>query len=160
MSTVIACPSCRRRAFTRRDLLSASVDGTARCRFCGRVARLDVFSRWVISCVLAVVVSTALLYGGVFYSGHLFLISLVMIMAAWAGLCAIAFPVLALEPTADAAPITHRQSLTIVAVLLAGAMVIDGFMSARFEPEDAAPAKASASASRSPRRRRAARTPA
>jgi hypothetical protein len=156
---LIACPSCTRRAFTRRDLLDSTVDGTAQCRFCGKLARLDIFSRWIMSCVIALVLSTALLYGGVFYSGHLFLISIVVIGGAWSGLSMIAFPYLKLEPTSGGPPIGRRHSLLIVAVLLIGATIVDGLMSSRFEPEPAS-ASASSSASRPQRRRRGARKPA
>ena len=118
-----------------------------------------MFSRWIMSCVIALALSTALLYGGVFYSGHLFLISIVVIGGAWSGLSMIAFPFLKLEPTSGAPPIGRRQSLLIVAVLLIGATIIDGLMSSRFESEPAAPS-ASSSASPPPRRRRGARSSA
>src|SRR5690349_21461895 len=76
---VIACPSCQRQVLTRLDILLATLDGRVQCPVCGRMARLDLMSRWMILCVLALSLPALLLYGGVFYSGHLFVVSMFII---------------------------------------------------------------------------------
>ena len=86
MDSVLACPHCDRRVFTRSDLLHAVVNGAAPCPSCGRGARLDTLTRWLMSCLLAVILPALLLLGEVFYSGHLFLISMFIIFGAWAAL--------------------------------------------------------------------------
>jgi hypothetical protein len=118
-------------------VLYAPLDGTARCRGCGRLARLDLFSRWVISCAIAVLLPGVLLYWELFYSGHLFVVSLLVILVAWRILTLIAFPMLGLEEVAMRSGVDKKQSVVILAILLSAAMVIDGFMSSRFEPEQA-----------------------
>jgi hypothetical protein len=117
-------------------MLYAPLDATAQCRACGRTARLDVLSRWVISCVIAMILSNVLLYGGVFYSGHLFLVSMFVIFAAWRLISAAAFPFIALEPAPEGSPFDGRKSVLLMAVLLIAAMMFDSFMASRFEPED------------------------
>ena len=132
----IECPSCKRRTITRRDMLYARVDGTVTCRTCGRTARLDMFSRWAVSCVIALVLPSVLLYGDFFYSGHLFLVSIFFIFGAWRILTVIAGPFLALEVVAAPVVIDRRRTIFIVAVLLVAAMSVDGLMSSRFERPD------------------------
>jgi hypothetical protein len=132
---VTACPSCNRRVFQPRDMLYATLDGVARCRACGRFARLDLVSRWMISCVLAVLVPNVLLYGGIFYSGHLFVVSMVMIYGAWGLLSFIGFPVLSLEPAAAESSIDRPKSILTMAVLLVAAIVIDSYIASKFETE-------------------------
>lgn len=110
--------------------------GTAQCRVCGRTARLDLLSRWLISCAIALILSSVLLYGGVFYSGHLFLVSIFVIFGSWALLCGLAFPFLMLEPAGDGAPLSLRQSLFIVGVILVAAGTFDSFLASRFEAGD------------------------
>ena len=130
---MIACPSCKRRVFTRRDILSSSLDGTVECRACGRLARLDVLSRWMIACVIAIILPAVLLYGGLFYSGHLFVASMVLIFGAWRVLSWFGYPLLTLEHATGSVGLDRRQSVFIVVVLLFTAVVIDGFMAARFD---------------------------
>lgn len=132
------CPTCKRPVFTRRDMLYAPLDATARCPACGRTARLDMLSRWVISCVIAMILSTVLLYGGVFYSGHLFLVSMFVIFAAWRLISAAAFPFIALEPSPEGSPFDGRKSVLLIAALLIAAMMFDSFMASRFEPDEPA----------------------
>ena len=129
------CPHCKRLTFERRDVLRAAVDGAMRCPACGGVARLDLFSRWVISIVIAVILPGILLWGNVFYSGHLFVVSMIVILAGWRGLSAILLPILALEPTVDNATLRPKHSAYVLSALLAGAVVIDVFMYSRFETE-------------------------
>ena len=127
------CPSCKRKSFTRNDMLYASIDGTARCRACGRVARLDLLSRWMISCVIALVLPALLLYGNIFYSGHLFVVSLVTIVVGWRVLSLLAFPLLTLEVAPGNFTLQRRQSIFLAIVMLLVAAIIDGFMASRFE---------------------------
>jgi len=134
---VIACPSCRRRVFTRRDLVFATPEGVVRCRACGRTARLDLLSRWLISCVIAMTLSTALLYGGLFFSGHLFLVSIVIIFATWAALSWAAFPYLMLEPADDQIILERKHSTLIAVLILVLAIGFDSFLASLFEPEPA-----------------------
>jgi len=134
---MIACPSCKRRVFTRRDMLYATLDGAARCRICGRIARLDLTSRGMISCVLAIVLPPLYLYGGVFYSGHLFLISIFLVLGGWRILSSAGLPFLALEMVASRTSIDRKQSILLLILLLAIAIAIDGFMSSRFDVDGA-----------------------
>lgn len=129
---MIACPSCNRRVFTRSDMLHALIDGAARCRSCGRGARLDTLTRWLMSCVLAIILPMLLLFGGVFYSGHLFVISMFIILGAWAVLSVVGFPFLTLEAAAGMA-VDRSKSIWILAALFVAAIVIDGIIRARFE---------------------------
>lgn len=133
----IGCPSCKRRVFSVRDMLAAPLDGTARCRVCGHVARLDLFSRWIISCTIAVILPALLLYWELFYSGHLFLFSILMILGGWRILTFVTFPFLVLEKATAKTGVDRRQSMVILAILLAAAMIIDSFMASRFEAEQA-----------------------
>jgi hypothetical protein len=137
LNSALACPGCKRRVFRVHDILYAPLDGTARCRVCGRLARLDLFSRWIISCVIAVILPGLLLYWELFYSGHLFLVSMFVILTAWRVLTVLAFPLLALEEVATRSGVNKKQSFVILAILFSAAMVIDGFMSSRFETEQA-----------------------
>lgn len=130
------CPSCKRWVFTRRDLFYGPLDGTAQCPACGATARLDLLSRWVISCAIALILWNVLLFGGVFYSGHLFLVSMVVIFGLWRLLCAAVFPMIALEAVPDS-PFDRTKSMLAIAVLLVAAIVFDGFMASRFESDDA-----------------------
>lgn len=132
-------------------MLYAALDGTVRCRFCGGVARLDLLSRWVISCVIALVLPIVLLYGGVFYSGHLFLISMCLIFGAWRILSWVGFPLLTLEAVAGNSSLDRKQSMLILAVLLVAAIMFDGFMSSRFDADDALETGRSPSAAHSDR---------
>jgi hypothetical protein len=130
---VIACPSCKRRVFTPRDLLFATLDGAAQCRFCGQNARLDVTSRWMIACVIALALPNLFLYAGVFYSGHLFMISLFVIVTAWAALSWACSPFLTLEVATRRSRVDRRTSVLAVCALLVAAILIDSYMRARFE---------------------------
>lgn len=142
----IDCPSCERGGFTRRDMLWANVDGSACCTACGGTVRLDLFGRWVLSCLMAIVLPTVLLYGNVFYSGHLFLVSIAVIFGVWRGLCFLMLPYLTLEPAPVAFPVGRRTNLVMMGVLLAGAVSIDAMMASRFESPELAPEVRSARA--------------
>ena len=133
---MIACPTCKRRVITRRDLLYANLDGTARCRACGRTARVDLFGRWIISCVLVMVLATLLLYFGLFYSGHLFLISIVFVLGGWRALSWVFAPILTLDAVPEGSPFDRRNGVVVFVVLLVAAIAIDVVMSSRFEAED------------------------
>ena len=129
------CPHCKRDSFDRRDILPAALDGAMRCRNCGKNARLDLFSRWVIAILIAVMLPSLLLYGNVFYSGHLFVVSMVVILASWRGLAALGLPIFGLEPAPPGAPLRPKQSAFVLSALLAGAVVIDAFMYSRFDAQ-------------------------
>jgi hypothetical protein len=148
---VIACPRCRRRVFTRRDLVSAALDGTAACRSCGQIVRLDMFSRWLLSCAIALALPTVLLYGDLFYSGHLFVVSFIFVLAAWTALSWLCCPFLTLERAAPSPPIDRATGVLIFVVLLAAAGVIDSFMASRFEAVDTVETTRSTSAAHSHR---------
>ena len=117
-------------------MLHAALRGSTRCRWCGRTLRLDMLSRWMLSCMLALLLPNALFYGDVFYSGHLFLVSMFVIFAAWRLLSAAVFPFITLEAT-DHSPLDRTKSMVLMGVLLAAAMTFDGFMASRFESDDA-----------------------
>ena len=138
---MIACPTCKRRVITRRDLLYANLDGTARCRACGRTARVDLFGRWIISVLLVMVLATLLLYFGLFYSGHLFLISIVYVLGGWRVLSWSFAHILTLEPVPEGSPFDRRNGVVVFVVLLAAAITIDVVMSSRFEADDALEAR-------------------
>ena len=111
---MLACPRCRRPTFTRRDLVSTALDGTAQCRACGQPVRLDVFSRWLLSCVIALILPGVLLYGDLFYSGHLFVISLVFVFAAWTALSWVLCPLFTLERATTGRPIDRTTGILIL----------------------------------------------
>ena len=134
---MLACPSCKRRSITRRDILYAPIDGTTRCRACGRYARLDMFSRWLLSCLIALALPAFLLTWGIFYSGHLLLVSMIVIIGAarvvaWAGL-----PLFSLEPVPPHVPLDRRQSGIIVVAMLTAALALDAFIASKFESDNA-----------------------
>ena len=83
------------------------------------------------------ILSTVLLYGGFFYSGHLFLISIVVIFGTWAALSWVAFPYLMLEPAEDQIILERKHSTLIAVVILAVAIGFDSFLASLFEPETA-----------------------
>jgi hypothetical protein len=133
---LIECPCCKRVAFTRRDLVFSTLDGTARCRSCKQTVRLDTFSRWLLSCAIALILPVILLYGDVFYSGHLFVVSMVFIFSAWAALSWLCCPFLTLERAGDSPPLDRRTGMLVLVVLLAVGGIIDNFMASRFEPAE------------------------
>jgi hypothetical protein len=133
---MLACPSCKRRSITRRDILRAPLDGTARCRACGHFSRLDLFSRWIISCLVAITVAAAHLSLGVFYSGHLLVISICLIFGAARGMAWMGLPFLSLEPVPPHVPLDRRQSLIMLGALLIAAVALDGFIASRFEKDE------------------------
>ena len=114
-------------------MLYATLDGAAQCRSCGRTARLDISSRWIMSCVLAIALPNILLYGGVFYSGHLFLISTFLIIGAWGMLSLVGFPLLKLEVAAGSSSNDRRTSILALVAVLVAAIIIDSIMRARFD---------------------------
>lgn len=116
-------------------MLYSPLDGTLLCRACGRVARLDIFSRWAISCMIAIILSSVLLWGGFFYSGHLFVVSMFIILGVWRTLSYLGMPAFALEAVDDRFTLDRRHSLIALAVLLIAAVMFDGFMASLFEPD-------------------------
>jgi hypothetical protein len=100
----------------------------------------------MISCVLAILLPNVLLYGGLFYSGHLFVISIVIIYGAWALLSFFGFPFLTLEAVASDSAIDRPKSILLLAVLLVAAIVIDSFIASKIESDNARDSGRSASA--------------
>ena len=145
---MLACPRCRRFTFTRRDLVSTALDGSAQCPSCGQAVRLDLFSRWLLSCVIALILPAVLLYGDLFYSGHLFVVSLLFVFAAWSALSWLCCPFLTLERTTTGRPIDRKTGMLILVVLLAAAGIIDNFLAARFDTEALENARATSAAER------------
>jgi hypothetical protein len=135
---VIACPNCKRRVFTRLDILYAPLDGTAQCRACRQIARPDLLSRWMLSCVLAILLPAVFLFAGVFYSGHFFVILIVIVLGAWRIFCFLGFPLLTLEAVSRGSPIDRRESILILVVLVAASILLDSYMSSRFDSDDEA----------------------
>ena len=133
MKDSLVCPSCKRSSISRRDLFYAGVDGAPQCRSCGRLSRLDLFSRWALSSLIALVLPSVLLYGDLFYSGHLFVFSFFFVFGAWRLLCIIMFPLLTLEAIPDRTPIGRKQAMFLGAALLITMLTIDGFMASKFE---------------------------
>jgi hypothetical protein len=134
---VIACPSCKRRVFTRLDMLHAALQGAASCRACERPARLDVLSRWLMASFIALVLPSLFLYAGVFYSGHLFVISICTVLGGWGLLSVVGQPFLTLEPSAGPPPAQRSHSVLLLVVLLVTATILDGFIASRFGSDDA-----------------------
>ena len=111
-----------------------------------------MFSRWLLSCLIALALPAFLLTWGIFYSGHLLLVSMIVIFGAsrvlaWAGL-----PLFALEAVPPHVPLDRRQSAIILASLIITAIVLDGFIASKFESEDAASSPRPASAAYKPER--------
>ena len=133
---VSACPQCGKRAFTRRDLVYTALEGSGPCRLCGRSARLDMFSRWLLACAIALSLSSLLLYCNLFYSGHLFVISCVFIFAAWGALAWLCSPIITLERAPTEPRIDRTTGMLVLVVMIAAAGIFDIFMAARFEAPD------------------------
>ena len=132
---MIACPACKRRVFTRREMLGASLDGRMKCPVCPGVACLDEISRCLIAGVLAVLLWILLLRGNIFYSGYLFVFSTIVIVIGWRVLSAVALPLLSLEKASGHACFGRRQNIVTLAILIVTAIVIDGLMSYRSDAD-------------------------
>ena len=76
---------------------------------------------------------SVLLYGDIFYSGHLFIFCIFFVFGTWRVLCIIAFPLLTLEAIPDRTPIGRKQAMFLAAALLIAMVSIDGFMASKFE---------------------------
>ena len=132
-----ACPACKRRTFTRHDFLGAGLDGTAKCRACGQVARLDAMSRFFVTGVLVLLLWMILLYGNILFSGYLFIFSTIVIFGGWRLLTAAALPLITLEKAPRGTCLDRRQSVFILAIMIVVALVIDGLMSYRSDADKA-----------------------
>ena len=113
----------------------STLDGAVRCRACGGSAKLDLLGRWLISCSIAMILSTVLLYGGVFFSGHLFLVSIFVIFGTWGLMSWVACPFLTLEAADENSTLEQKHSAMIAVVMLVAAIGFDSFLASRFEPE-------------------------
>ena len=134
---MIPCPSCKRRVFTARHMLHASLDGAVKCTACGKLARLDMISRWMLACMVAIILPMVLLYANVFYSGHLFVVSLVVMLCVWRGLSMIGLPILGLELVPRGICMDRRQGIVTLGVIVVAALVMDGFMAHRIDADEA-----------------------
>ena len=90
----------------------------------------------MLSCLLAILLPAVFLYAGVFYSGHFFVILIVMVLGAWRIFCFLGFPLLTLEPVTRGSPIDRRESVLILVVLVATSVLLDSYMSSRFDGDD------------------------
>jgi hypothetical protein len=142
---VVACPNCKRQVFTATDMWHASFDGRARCRRCGHTAQLDMLSRWMIACMIALVLPSVFLYAGVFYSGHFFVLLIVLVPFAWRVLACIGLPFFALE-AATHSPFDRKQGMIMLAALIATAIVLDAFMASKIVTDEGLESGHSASA--------------
>ena len=91
----------------------------------------------MISCVIAILLPAALLYGNVFYSGHIILISTFLVLGAWRILSFIAFPFLSLEVVARGRSLDRAESILILVLLLTATIVLDGFIASRIDSDEA-----------------------
>jgi hypothetical protein len=118
-------------------MLHATLRGRTRCRWCGRTLRLDMLSRWMLSCMLALLLPNALFYGDVFYSGHLFLVSICLIYSGMAILSYLGSPLLGLEVAPDTPALNRRQGAVLAGILLAAALLLDGFIASKIDADNA-----------------------
>lgn len=142
---MIACPNCKRRIFTGADMWRSSFDGAARCRACGHSAQLDILSKWMIACVLALLMPTLFLYAGIFYGGHFFVLVILLTLGGWRALACIGLPFLALE-RATHSPFDRKQGMIMLAALVITAIVLDAFMAFKIDRDEALESGRSASA--------------
>lgn len=142
---MITCPSCKRRVLTGRHMLYASFEGETECPSCGRAARLDLPSRWILSCMIAILLPGVLLWGNIFYSGHLFIVSLLVVLGGWRLLSFVGAPILSLEAVKIRSTLDRSHGVLVVVVMLTTATVLDAFIASRFEPELPAPTERSVS---------------
>lgn len=133
---MLPCPHCKRRVFTRLDIVYAPLQGRVQCRFCGSAAQFDLFSRWIFLSILSLSLPGLLLYGNIFYSGHLLVISMAIISIAWCVLSFLCFPLFKLEEVPGTG-LNRTQGAMMLAVLLLTAMLLDGFIASRIDAEAA-----------------------
>src|SRR5215210_5299973 len=114
-------------------MLHATLRGATRCRWCGRTLRLDLLSRWMLSCTIAILLPNALLYGDVFYSGHLFLVSIFLIYSGLAILSYLGCQLLALEVAPDHVALNRTQSALLAGSVLVAAVAMDGVIASKIE---------------------------
>lgn len=144
---MIVCPACKRRVFTRCEILCMSLDGKAKCLACGALARLDQMSRCLLTGVLALLLWLLLLHGDIFYSGYLFVFSMSVIVIGWRLLCAVAFPLLSMEIVPAQTRFDRRQNMVMLATLIVTAIVIDGLLSYRSDADKKQPTAVNSSES-------------
>ena len=144
---MIACPACKRRSFTYREMLAVRLDGLAKCPACGELARMDQMSRSLLAIVLALLLWMLLLSAGIFYSGYLFIFSTVVIVIGWRLLSAAVLPVLALEQAPGHTRFDRGQNMVMLATLIVTAIFLDGLMSYRSDADNRHAAATSSSKS-------------
>ena len=146
---MLSCPHCKRRVFTRLDIVYAPLQGRVQCRFCGSAAQFDLLSRWIFLSTVSLSLPGVLLYGNVFYSGHLLVISMFIILIAWCVFSFLCFPLLTLEQ-ATGSGLNRTQGTMMLAVLLLAAMLLDGFIASRIDADIAREQTKSTDIRRSP----------
>ena len=146
---MLPCPHCKRRVFSRLDIVYAPLQGRLQCRFCEKSAQFDLLSRWIFLSSLSLSIPGILLYGDVFYSGHLLVVSMFIIVVAWCVFSFLCFPLLTLEQ-APGSGLNRTQGTMMLAVLLLTAMLLDGFIASRIDAEAALEQAKSTEMRRSP----------
>lgn len=104
-------------------------------------------SRCLVACMLALLLCMMLFYGNLFYSGYLFVFSMIVILGGWRLLSAALLPLLSLEKVPGGTCFDRRQSIVTLAIMIVVAIVIDGLMSYRSDADKARANAASPSAS-------------
>jgi hypothetical protein len=104
----------------------------------------------MIACMIALVLPSVFLYGGVFYSGHFFVLLIALTLGAWRALSCIGLPFFTLEP-ASHSPFDRKHGILTLMALIATAIVLDAFMSSKFDSDEARESERSASAIQQPR---------
>lgn len=132
-----ACPACKRRIFTQRDILGSNINGWVKCPACDHVARLDQMSRFLVTATLALSLFMMLLYGNIFFSGYLFVYSTIFIFAGWRLLSAAVLPLLALETAPGGFYLNRRQSIVTLVIMIVSAVALDGLLSYRSDADKA-----------------------
>jgi drug/metabolite transporter (DMT)-like permease len=132
---MIACPGCKRRVVTHREMLQAGLDGRLTCPACGELACLDETSRCLVTAVLALLLWMLLLHGNFFFSGYVFIVSTIVIVIGWRLLSAAALPLLSLAKAPGHGSLDRRQNIVTLAILIVTAIVIDGLMTYRSDAD-------------------------
>jgi hypothetical protein len=94
-----------------------------------------MLSRWLLSCVLAVLLPAALLYANVFYSGHLYVFSIVVVLGAWRALSIVGLPYLTLEAVQERTDVDRKANAFALGAMLLAALLLDGFIASRIDAD-------------------------
>jgi hypothetical protein len=86
--------------------------------------------------MITIILPAVLFTAGIFYSGHLFVVSIVVTLGAWRVLSFLGMPALTLEAAPDTPSVDRKGSMLLLGAMLAAAVILDGFIASRFEEED------------------------